>query len=60
MTPHPTLLTRREAGRVLCMSDHLVRRLVADGTLPSVPIGPRVYLRRDAVVAYARTIGMEV
>lgn len=48
----PDLLTFPEAGALARVSPYTVRRWVTRGELPTVRLGGRVFVRRDALAAY--------
>lgn len=52
----PLLLTYPEAASVLGLSERQVRRLVADGRVPSVRHGRSVRIHRDDLEAYAQSL----
>lgn len=47
------LLTVSQAGAVLDMSEHTVRRLIATGALATARVGRRVFVTRSSVLALA-------
>jgi excisionase family DNA binding protein len=52
----PLLVGYRDAAAVLGVGERTVRRLVADGTLPSMRVGQRVLVHVDDLAAYAASL----
>jgi excisionase family DNA binding protein len=54
--PEPLVFSVPEAARVLRTSTNTIRRLVADGVLPTVPhMGHRILIPRSAIVRFVES-----